>query len=72
MFTSIVSRSSIGQCELEEARKTVLGCKAWRGLRKGYSFVRSLEKLGERILVVYKISTKSWGLEVGKWLAEPI
>ena len=70
MFTSIVSRPSSGQCELGESRKTLLGSKAWRDLRKDYSFVRSLEKLRQRILVVYKISIKSWGLEVGKWLAE--
>ena len=39
-------------------------------LGKNYSVVkawRSLEKLGQTILVVYKISTRSWGLEVGKW-----
>ena len=70
LFTSIVSRPNSGQCELREARKTLIGGKVWRGLKKDYSFVRNLEKLGQRVLVVYKISTKSWGLEVGKWLVE--
>ena len=43
-LTSIVSRPSNDQCELGEARKTLLGSKAWRGLSKDYSFVRSLDK----------------------------
>ena len=53
--------------KLGEAAKALLVCKAWRGLGKDYSFVRSLEKLRQRILVVYKNLNKSWGLEVCKW-----
>ena len=70
LLTSFIFGPSSGQCELGEVRKTLLAYKAWRGLGKDYSLERSLEKLRQGILVVYKISTESWGLEVGKCLAE--
>ena len=67
LFTSFVFGPSSGQRELGEARKTLLICQAWRGLEKNYLLVRRLEKLRQRILVDHKISTKTWGLDVGKW-----
>ena len=65
-FTSFVSGPSSGQCKLGEARKILLACKAWRGLGNDYLLVKSLEKFGQRILINYKISIKSWEPEVGK------
>ena len=44
LFTTFVFGLSSGPSELGEARKTLLICKAWRGLGKDYSFVRSLDK----------------------------
>ena len=61
-FTTFVFGPNSDQSELGKDRKILRIYKAWRGLGKYYLPIRSLEKLEQRILVVYKISTR-----VGDW-----